>query len=179
VQPQIPATAGKLSTPIGAKNAPIYAQEDNAFMMRTLMTEYRRLLLYEGENAGGDLVGALVWGEMAAVGDDFELRLREQLVHGLALGERRDVVFCAPDDKHGHFELREQLVCGVFAREHGGEGAMNDPGTLIGDTENVPSYEGGHLRGMGHEQEVELIEFGGGGGREEMDIPGGELEEAG
>ena len=61
----------------------------------------------EGQDAGGNLIGALVRGQVAAGGDDLELGLREQFAHVLALRERRDVIFCAPDDEDGHFELRE------------------------------------------------------------------------
>ena len=38
VLPRIPTAAGRLSAPSVAKIAPIYAQDDNTFVMRTIET---------------------------------------------------------------------------------------------------------------------------------------------
>ena|SRR5580692_5698116 len=49
-----------------------------------------------------DLTGALHRRQVAAAGDDFELSLRNKLMHLLALVKRHDVVLGAPYDEHGH-----------------------------------------------------------------------------
>ena len=51
------------------------------------------------------MCGALIWSEMAAVGDDLQLGVAHKLVDGLALCDGRDVIFGTPNDEHGHFEL--------------------------------------------------------------------------
>jgi len=126
-----------------------------------------------------DLGSALAGGKMAAAGNNEQPRMRDKRVHLFSQTERGDFVFRAPDNQDRHFEAGEKAIGGVFAGEHGGEGALNDPAILLGEAEDVAGDEVRDDGRVGHEERVELVEIGGGLRREETGIPGRLLVDSG
>jgi len=127
--------------------------------------------LHKLHHLRSDLRGALHLGHVAAAGENCKFRLRHKLVDARALGERRNAVLGAPHQQHRHFELRQQIVGGVPAGEHGIDGAMNDPGVPVRIAYNVARDEARNFLRMGHQQRHQLVDLGGRLGRKEPRIP--------
>ncbi len=97
----------------------------------------QRLGVEELDDAGAEVFGALVGGEVAAVGHDFEAGVGNERVHGASFFERGDVILVAPEKQDRHFETGEFGVCDVFAGQHGAERPFHDPSGFRRGTQEV------------------------------------------
>ena len=110
---------------------------------------------------------------MSAAGDKEELRRGDEIVHIVAFRDWSNLVEVVPDNEDGHFEGGEFGVGDIVSGEHGGEGALNDPGVFAGVVQDVAGDECGDLGRIGHEESVELFEFGFVLRSEEAGVPAG------
>ena len=90
------------------------------------------------------------------------------------MADGENLVGGAPDDQDGHVEGGEVEVRGVVAGEHRGEGAVDDPGVLLGGADEVAREEGRDAGWVRREERREGVELGDVGGGEEVGVPGGE-----
>ena len=90
------------------------------------------------------------------------------------MADGEDLVGGAPDDQDGHVEGGEVEVRCVVAGEHGGQGAVDDPGVLLGGADEVVREEGGDGWWVRGEERHEGVELGDVGGGEEVGVPSGE-----